>query len=121
MKLLLAGVLATSMFAVPVVYAQDAGADTTCADFVKLDATAQSELVSKLGSTSGGGMSSESGSNSGAAANAPSASGDEKGDLASGEAAATSGSMDAAAVLAACQANPSLTVGAAMSGNAGAQ
>jgi hypothetical protein len=62
-------------------------------------------------------------SNSGAAASAPSASnsGDEKGDLDSGEAAATSGSMDAAAVLAACQANPSLTVGAAMSGNAGAQ
>jgi hypothetical protein len=106
-NLLMAGVFAAAVFAAPAVYAQDAGADTTCADFVKLDATAQADLVSKLGSTDS--MSSDSNS------------GDEKGDLDSGEAAATSGSMDAAAVLAACQANPSLTVGAAMSGNAGAQ
>lgn len=127
-KLMIASVLAVSMVGVPAVYAQgaaNAGADTTCTDFVAMDATAQADLLAQLG-TSGGmssSMSTDSSSGSGSASGSGSTtaapdSGSEAGSLGSGEAAA-GGSMDAAAVLAACQNDPSLTVGKALSAGTG--
>jgi hypothetical protein len=121
-KLMIASALAVSMVGVPAVFAQgatNAGADTTCTDFVAMDATAQADLLAQLG-TSGGmssSMSTGTSSGSGSTTAAPD-SGSEAGSLGSGEAAA-GGSMVAAAVLAACQNDPSLTVGKALSAGTG--
>lgn len=130
-KLIMASVLAVSMVGVPAAYAQgaaNADADTTCSEFVSMDAAAQADLVAKLGTSTGGSSSSMSagagansssgaGSSSDSSASANNAapdSGSEAGSLGSSE----GGSMDAAAVLAACQNDPNLTVGEAMSSGA---
>jgi hypothetical protein len=121
-KLIMASVLAVSMVGVPAAYAQgaaNADADTTCSEFVSMDAAAQADLVAKLGTSTGGSSSSmsagaganSSSDSSASANNAAPDSGSEAGSLGSSE----GGSMDAAAVLAACQNDPNLTVGEAMS------
>jgi hypothetical protein len=91
-KLMIASALAVSMVGVPAVFAQgatNAGADTTCADFVAMDADAQAALVSQL----------QAESNAGAASG-------------------TAGTVDTSSVepvVTACQNNTSLTVGQAIS------